>query len=262
MRVTSGVFKAVTVVLFLAGMLSAQPPEDAWVARVSLVVDGDTIVLDNGDHVRYLGIDTPEEGEPLYWAAKRLNRTLVWRKVVYLEIGEECRDGYGRLLAYVWVKRNDDWVLVNEEILRRGLAKLLVIWPDHYHERLVKALTLAQVEKRGLWAKYKEPLTLAEVEAEPQKYVTEAITVSFEVDSVEPKGREVVIRAAHSHFGFHVIVGLDILESLELSPDSLEGSTLCVSGELRWDNLDRGPFILVVIPQQFDVSRCSAKPSC
>ena len=258
MRTISG---AVIVVFFLGVVLSAQPPEDALVARVSLVVDGDTIVLDNGDHVRYLGIDTPEEGEPLYWAAKRFNRTLVWRKSIYLEVGEEGRDGYGRLLAYVWVERNGAWILVNEEILRKGLARLLVVWPDHHYERLLKALTWAQVEKRGLWAKYREPLTLSEVEAEPQKYVTEAITVSFQVGSIEIKEREAVIRAAHSRYGFHIIVELDTLKSLELPPDSLEGSMLCVSGELRWENLARGPFIQVIIPAQLDISRCEEKTS-
>lgn len=239
------------LVIVIAEVIYSQPPADALVARVSLVIDGDTVVLDNGEYVRYLGIDTPEEGEPFYWAAKRLNRKLVWRKTVYLELGEERRDGYGRLLAYVWVERDGEWILVNEEILRYGLARLLVIWPDHYYQRLIQALTLAQVEKRGLWGKYKEVLTLTQLEETPQSYVTEAVTVLFQVEDVEVRGDTVVVQAAFSRYGFHVLVSLGILEEIGRSPEDLKGQTVCVSGELRWEDLVRGPYIQIYLPIQF-----------
>ena len=238
------------VVICVGGNLYSQPPADALQAKVSLVIDGDTVVLDNGEYVRYLGIDTPEEGEPFYWAAKRLNRKLVWRKTVYLEVGEERRDGYGRLLAYIWVEQDGEWILVNEEILRHGLARLLVIWPDHYHPRLIRALTLAQVEKRGLWGKYRDVLTLAELEEKPQRYVTEAITLLFRVEAVEVKGSTAIVRAASSRYGFHVLVNLGVLKELGLSRTDLIGETICVSGELRWENLSRGPYIQIYLPIQ------------
>lgn len=234
-------------------MAWAQPPEGAVAARVARVVDGDTVLLTNGEYVRYMGIDTPEEGEPFYWAAKRLNWKLVWRKTVYLEISPEHRDGYGRLLAYVWVKKDGKWLLVNEELLRAGLARLLVIWPDQYYHRLLVALTQAQVRKRGLWYKYKEPLALAEVEAKPFAYVTEAITVVFKVGAVE-RGREgMVVRAEGSRYGFHLVVDEGVWKGLGLTPEKLVGKELRVTGELHWDYLPRGPYIPVLLPEQVEI---------
>ncbi len=46
---------------------AAQP---AGTARLGYVVDGDTIRLANGQYVRLIGIDTPEQGRPYYGAAK------------------------------------------------------------------------------------------------------------------------------------------------------------------------------------------------
>ena len=229
----------------------AQPPETAIPAKVSLVIDGDTVMLDNGEYVRYLGIDTPEEGEEFYWAAKSYNRRLVWRREVYLEIGPEERDGYGRLLAYVWVEREGEWLLVNEELLRKVLAKLLVIWPDHYYKRLLKAITLAQVEKRGLWGKYKEPLALEAIERDPLQYVGQAVTVVFTVSTVEMKREGLYVYAMYSRYGFHVVVREDVLDSVAVSNAVSKGRRVEVTGELRWDNFLKGPYIEVVIPEQW-----------
>jgi endonuclease YncB( thermonuclease family) len=42
---------------------AGDPPSRAT-ARVARVIDGDTIELDDGRRVRYIGIDTPETGDP------------------------------------------------------------------------------------------------------------------------------------------------------------------------------------------------------
>ena len=53
---------------------------DTW-NRVKLVVDGDTLILSNGQKVRYIGINAPElarddhEAEPYGDAAKQFNAT-------------------------------------------------------------------------------------------------------------------------------------------------------------------------------------------
>jgi len=114
---------------FLA--ICAQPPADSRLAKVMRVVDGDTVVLNTHEYVRYLGIDTPEVGQPFYTSAKRINRNLVWLKDVYVELGPYPYDGYGRLLAYLWVQQESDWILVNEELLRRGVARVYVLWPKY-----------------------------------------------------------------------------------------------------------------------------------
>ena len=133
-------------------VVCAQPPADSRSAKVMRVIDGDTVVLDTYEYVRYLGVDTPEAGQPFYTAAKRINRSLVWLKNVRVELGPYPYDSYGRLLAYLWVQREGEWILVNEELLRRGVARLYVLWPreEKYYDRLLRALTLAQVEKLSL----------------------------------------------------------------------------------------------------------------
>lgn len=241
--------------LILAAVLSwAQPPEDAQVVRIARVVDGDTaILLRTHEYVRYLGINTPEVGEPFYYVATKVNRDLVLRRDVYLEFGPQKRDGYGRLLAYLWVKEGDDWVLVNERLLRLGVARLYVFWPEEekYYDRFLRAVTLAQVEKRALWGKFKDPLPLSTIEEDPVIYVTEAVTVVFIVDRVEEGKEGWTLYAKGSKFGFHVVVRPEVWEELELAPDSLTGTELEITGQLHWDNLFRGPYIEVIIPEQW-----------
>ena len=92
--------------------------------KVTEVIDGDTVVLDNGEHVRYLGIDTPEIHHPTKpkqcygeEAAKR-NQELVEGKYVFLERDKEDRDKYNRLLRYVYV----GFTSINAELVREGFA--------------------------------------------------------------------------------------------------------------------------------------------
>ena len=77
-------------------------------------VDGDTVWvrLPGGiEKVRYIGIDTPEVHHPTRGeepggrAATEINRGLVGDRAVRLEPDVQLRDRYGRLLAYVWVRR-------------------------------------------------------------------------------------------------------------------------------------------------------------
>jgi micrococcal nuclease len=104
--------------------------------------------------VRVLGVDTPETHdhrkpvqcfgpEAAAYTASRLTG-----KVVRLESDVETRDRYGRRLAYVYLdgRRFDD------ELLRRGYARLLVIEPNSAHARTMLAAELAaRHERRGLW---------------------------------------------------------------------------------------------------------------
>jgi micrococcal nuclease len=121
-------------------------------------VDGDTldVVLASGerDTVRILGVDTPETHHPTKGvecfgpeAAAYTARRLVGR-IVRLEPDVEERDLYGRRLAYVIVddRRFDD------ELLRGGYARLLVLDPNRAHARELLAAELdARRHRRGLW---------------------------------------------------------------------------------------------------------------
>jgi micrococcal nuclease len=124
------------------------------------ILDGDTVVIDDANHsrVRYLDIDTPEiplqnsPGDPMALEAWDFNSDLVDGKKVRLKFDEQKYDPYGRILAHVYV--ND--LLVNEELLKQGLATVLIIEPnDRYSEIMHAAEDEARKQKRGIWGSLK-----------------------------------------------------------------------------------------------------------
>lgn len=93
--------------------------------KVVAVVDGDTVILNSGEKVRYLGVDAPEVAHGTKPAscygerAKRANSKWVLHQWVQLSYGRAARDRYGRLLAYVLLP---DGRCVNELMLATGHA--------------------------------------------------------------------------------------------------------------------------------------------
>ena len=127
-------------------------------ATVVHTVDGDTIdvQLRNGriERVRILGADTPETVDPRKpvqcygpeasaYTARRL-----FGQLVRLEDDVERHDIYGRRLAYVYLHGAN----FEEELLRKGYARLLVIEPNHAHARAFLDDELnARAHRVGLW---------------------------------------------------------------------------------------------------------------
>ncbi len=68
--------------------------------KVKRVIDGDTIELANGQIVRYVGINAPNNGEPYEEEAMEANVKLVSGKTVTLEYDTYTSDRFGRVLAY------------------------------------------------------------------------------------------------------------------------------------------------------------------
>lgn len=130
---------------------------DLQQAQVINVVDGDTIdVLIDGQEyrIRYILVDTPETKhptkpiEPFGPEASEANRRLVEGKPVQLEKDVSETDQFGRLLRYVYV----DNVMVNEELLRLGLAQVSTYPPDvKYADRFLAVQQQAQAQSLGIW---------------------------------------------------------------------------------------------------------------
>jgi micrococcal nuclease len=127
---------------------------------VRLVLDGDTIVLQSGEKVRYLGIDAPEmddgtgKSEHLAGASKDLNRRLVEGAKVRLTHDRERRDDYGRLLAYVFL---EDGRMVNGLMVQEGLAVVMLKQPNTRHRDFLLACQREAMQKRvGLWVQIPE----------------------------------------------------------------------------------------------------------
>lgn len=147
-----------TLILVLLASGGTSPAADADSLRVKVhwVDDGDTIVVAGGERVRYLGINTPEvahkdePGEPFGDEAKAFNKKLVQGRWINLELAEQQRDPYGRLLAYVFLA---DGTFVNGELVRQGYAHLLRKQPKlRYWERLLALQRQALKEKKGMWS--------------------------------------------------------------------------------------------------------------
>ena len=146
--------------IFLSGLLSGKsfPAHERY--YVNWVNDGDTIVLADGRHIRYIGINAPEidhenkKAQPLGYAAKKYNKTLVLSKMVRLEFDKQLHDRYGRSLAYVFL---DNGVFVNKLMIEKGYAYCLSRRPNNKYDRvLLKAQRNAMSAKRGIWRNWKE----------------------------------------------------------------------------------------------------------
>ncbi len=125
--------------------------------KVKFVYDGDTVLLNSGEKVRYLGINTPEidhqEGKHEFMAldARRFNKKIVKGTQIRLEYDTKKRDRYGRLLAYVFLKNEK---MVNELLIRKGLAHVLLYRKNlKYKDILLDSQRKAMKAKRGIWSK-------------------------------------------------------------------------------------------------------------
>lgn len=129
--------------------------------RVTEVIDGDTVIIESGERVRYIGVDTPETKHPKKSVqcfgreASRRNTELVEGKEVYLEKDISETDRYGRLLRYMYLPNPDapdEVIMVNEYLIEQGYGTVITYPPDvKYHEQFLASQRLAQEEKRGLW---------------------------------------------------------------------------------------------------------------
>ena len=119
---------------------------------VTRVIDGDTIELENGQVVRYIGVDTPEytsKNECYGFEATNFNRELVENKRVTLLKDVSETDRYGRLLRYVYVENT----FVNDYLVRQGYANVSSYPPDvKYQSQFREAEKAARENNRGLWS--------------------------------------------------------------------------------------------------------------
>ncbi|QQG43377.1 MAG: thermonuclease family protein [Candidatus Daviesbacteria bacterium] len=127
-------------------------------AKVTKVIDGDTIEVDLGNGnkktVRYIGVDTPETVDPRKSVqcfgkeASDKNRELVGNGTVGLEKDVSETDKYGRLLRYVYVGD----LLINQLLVSEGYARASSYPPDiKYQDKFRTAEQQARTNNKGLW---------------------------------------------------------------------------------------------------------------
>lgn len=167
-------------------------------ARVQRVVDGRTIVLSNGERVRYIGLEIPNDLQSINQATN-VNRDLVVGADVRLEFDRQLRDKDGNLLAYVYVGE----LMVNEYLIQTGYARVEPYSLNRrFLTRMLRLQARASRERLGIWSRVagevtpvpevEEELKLGEeqrqIESEemPALWEPDASPVAPEVEEAEP----------------------------------------------------------------------------
>ena len=131
--------------------------EEVYVSRV---IDGDTIELDDGRKIRYLGIDTPETVHPRKSVecfgpeASSINKQLVLNKKIRIYKGKKNKDIYDRYLRYIVIHENEE-LLINDYLVKNGYATVNRKYQsdnlNKIFETLLSSEKLAIDTKKGLW---------------------------------------------------------------------------------------------------------------
>ena len=233
------------------------------------VVDADTVVLEDGREVRFVGVQAPKlplgrkgfEAWPLAREAKERVAELLLGQDVTLAYGGRRVDRYGRILAHLFLVKaatpslnEDTWV--QGWLLGQGLARVYSFADNRsaIPEMLAREREARQAG-RGIWGHdFYRIKTVAELERRPEDFANR-----FELVEGRVKATAVVRGRAYINFGpdwredFTVTFSPKIFRSFEaegLELSSYEGRNLRIRGWLKSFN---GPMIEATHPEQIEV---------
>lgn len=235
-----GAYRKVAPFVFLglacAHALAAEPlcPADRIDERVAVgyVYDGDTVRLNDGRKLRFIGIDTPELGredraaQPLAEEARAaLERWLAASPRLLLRQDREALDHYGRQLAHAYFEQGDS---VAGRLLAEGLAVTLVVPPNTFDADCRRALErTAQAQGRGLWAlPAYQPVDAAELSEKTAGFRR----VEGVVTRVRERQGDLWLRLGPR---LSVHVARADRGRFSLDPKTLQGARLQVQGQLK-----------------------------
>lgn len=131
------------------------------VVKVKRVIDGDTIEIETGQKVRYIGMDTPELHDPrkpiqcFAQEAYLKNKELIEGKTIRLEKDISETDKYGRLLRYIYLQENNattEAIFINNYLVENGYAFVATFPPDvKFAGLFVQSQQKARNNHAGLW---------------------------------------------------------------------------------------------------------------
>jgi len=243
----------------MAAPAEAQDLVDAGWGVVAQVIDGDTVILEQGLEVRLVGIQAPKlalgragfDQQPLGPEAKAVLEAMILGKRVRLSFGGLQIDRYGRALAHLFVDGAAGEIWVQGEMVRQGLAR---VYSFQDNRALVGDLLALEVQaraaKRGIWA-----LAFFEIRQAEQ---TGDFLDRFEVIEGRVLAAEQVGGRIYLNFGedwrtdFTISVApsdTDLFENAGIDLLSLAGQRIRVRGWLRNFN---GPVIDLTHPEQLE----------
>jgi micrococcal nuclease len=233
--------------------------------KVAKIIDGDTIILDNGKHLRYLGIDTPEthlmqEGnwvyapQPFGKEAAEFNRGLVEGKTIKVEFDTQKNDKYSRLLGYCYLP---DGQIVNAKMLEEGYATLFIKAPNIKHTDIfLAAQNKARESKKNLWGGL-EVIPAADA----GNYLDQIRTIRGKVEKIYDAGTILLLSFGKNYkTAFTVVIfddAKDFFYKKNINPAVFySGKTLEVSGRIK--NFMGRPEIVISIPEEITILEDSA----
>lgn len=224
-------------------------------AIVRDVIDGDTVLLEDGRQVRLVGIQAPKlplgrEGFrawPQADAAKSRLEELVAGETVSLLYGGAGEDRYGRRLAHLW-RADGRWV--QRQMLLAGMARVYTFADNRGGaDHLLAAEAEAREARQGIWA---DPYYAVRTPDE-----TAAHYDSFQIVDGVIRSAALVRGTLYLNFGenwrrdFTVRIlrkHRRLFPAEDFEPNALEGRRIEVRG---WLFARNGPMINATHPQQF-----------
>lgn len=238
---------------------SAAGPDDlrdGGSARVIAVVDGDTVALDDGREVRFVGIQAPKLplGRPGFrkWPfadeAKQAIVELAQGRNVTLHYGGSETDRYRRALAHLVT---DDGTWLQGEMLSRGLARVYSFDDNRALVREMLAIEAeARAARRGIWRLDWYAVTPAD--AADRRIGEYALIEGRVVDTAVVRGRGFVNFGADYKTDFTASIAprdlkIFIREGIDIA--RFEGRLVRIRG---WVKSYNGPMIDVTHPEQIE----------
>lgn len=231
----------------------AQETKGPW--RVTDVVDGDTLTLEDGREVRLVGLMAPKLSlgrarvatEPLAEESKAALAAMALGQPVSLWFGGAREDRYGRHLAHLHLP-SDQWV--QGEMLRHGWARVYSFADNR--ARVAEMLALeatARAARRGIWRL--NAYRVLGVDDLADRAGTYQIVEGKVQAADEVRGRTYLNFGADWRRDFTVsIAAADRRRFAGQAPLALAGKTVRVRG---WVGSRNGPEIVVTHPEQIEL---------
>lgn len=223
-------------------------------SKVVEIIDGDTLLLENGREVRLVGLQSPKialgrknfKEWPLGYEARDALSELTLNQYVSLYFGGRNMDRYGRSLAHLFL---DDGTWVQGEMLRRGMARVYSFADNRsVVQEMLSAERMSFNARIGIWA-------LDYYKIRPQE-ISGRYTNSFQIISGTIKEVATVRNNTYLNFGedyredFTIVIPNRVkrmFEEMDINLSDLESKNIFVRGWLKYYN---GPSIDLTHPEQ------------
>ncbi len=241
----------------LAAVAGTEALTPGSAARAVEIIDGDTLVLEDGREVRLVGLQAPKlplgragfVAWPLAEEAKRTLTALALGKRLRLSFGGRRVDRHGRLLAHL---HDEEGRWIQGEMLVRGMARVYTFRDNRALAAEMLALERrARAARRGIWG---HPFYRVRSAAEAAADIGTFQLVEGRVRAVATvRGRLYLNFGIDWRRDFTVVVerrDRAIFAATGIDPATLEGRRIRVRG---WLDRRNGPMIRATHPEQIEV---------